>query len=122
MLTIGLGVCLHLYRVIFGDELALRYAVTPLTDLILLIPMAYAAVTGILSRPRMVFMNRAHMIVITAAIAYIALSVPLHLYVLFVLKDVSFYVHMAGYWFSYALLCAVYPMFVVMLRRLRFAN
>lgn len=122
MLTIAMGVCLHLCRVIVGDDLALRYAVTPLTDMILLIPMTYAAITGILSRPRMVFVNRPHMIAITAAIIYITASVPLHLYVLFVLKDVSFYVQMAGYWFSYVLLCAVYPMFLTMLWRLRFTN
>ena len=122
MLTIAMGVCLHLYRVIFGDELTLRYAVTPVTDLILLVPMTYAAIAGIARRRRMVFVNRPHMIAITAAIAYITLSVPLHLYVLLVLKDVSFYVRMAGPWFSYLLLCAVYPMFLAMLWRLRFKN
>ncbi len=122
LLTIAMGVCLHLYRVIFGDELTLRYAVTPVTDMILLVPMTYAAITGIASRPRMVFVNRPHMIAITAAIAYITLSVPLHLYVLLVMKDVGFYVAMAGSWFSYLLLCAVYPMFLGMLWRLRFKS
>jgi hypothetical protein len=106
--------------VIFGDELTLQYAVTPTTDLILLFPMTCAAITGILSRPRMVFVNRPHMIAITAAIAYITISVPLHLYVLFVLKDVSFYVHMAGMWFSYVLICVVYPLFLTMLWRVKF--
>jgi hypothetical protein len=60
------------------------------------------------------------MIAITAAIAYITISVPLHLYVLFVLKDVSFYVHMAGMWFSYVLICVVYPLFLTMLWRVKF--
>ena len=32
MLTISIGVVIHLYRVIFGDELTLRYVVTPTTD------------------------------------------------------------------------------------------
>ena len=48
MLTIAMGGGLHLYRVIFGDELTLRYVVTPTTDRILLVPMTYAAITGIL--------------------------------------------------------------------------
>jgi hypothetical protein len=48
MLTITMGVCLHLYRVIFGDDLTMRYVVTPTTDKILLVPMTYAAFTGIL--------------------------------------------------------------------------
>ena len=48
------------------------------------------------------------------------MSVPLHLYVLFVLGDVSFYVHMAGYWFSYLLLAVVYPMFLIMLSKVKY--
>ncbi len=61
----------------------------------------------------MLFVNRAHMIAVTAAIGYITFSVPLHLYVsCWCCRDVSFYVGMAGYWFSYLLLCAVYPMFL----------
>ena len=122
MLTIGLGVVMHVLRVIYGDEFALKYVITPTTDKILLVPMTYAAITGILSYRRMVFANRAHRIALTAALAYITLSVPLHLYVAFVLGDVSFYVHMAGYWFSYLLLCLVYPMFLFMLSRVRYKD
>ena len=36
------------------------------------------------------------------------------------LHDVSFYVHMAGYWFSYLLLVAVYPMFLIMLSKAKY--
>ena len=32
MLTISMGVFIHLYRVFFGDELNLRYVMTPSTD------------------------------------------------------------------------------------------
>jgi hypothetical protein len=120
MLTIVVGFGMHLYRVIFGDDLTLQYVVTPTSDLLLMIPMTYAAVTGILSYHRIVFANRVHKIALTASLAYIAASVPLHLYVLFVLQDVSFYVHMAGYWFSWILICAVYPAFLFMLWRVRY--
>ncbi len=120
MLTIALGFCLHLFRVLFGDAATLQYAVTPLTDAILMVPMTYAAITGILARPRMIFVNRAHMIAVTGAIGYLTISVPLHVYVLLVLEDVGFYVSMAGPWFSYLLLCLVYPVFLAMLWRLRF--
>jgi hypothetical protein len=122
MLTILLGFGLHLYRVIFGDDLTLRYVVTPTSDVLLMIPMTYAAVTGILSYRRMVFVNRPHRIVLTASLAYITLSVPLHLYVNFVLGDVSFYLRMAGYWFSYLLLCLVYPAFLFILSRVRYED
>src|SRR5690242_16753285 len=93
MLTILIGFGLHLFRVIFGDELTLQYAVTLRSDILLMIPMTYAAITGILSYRRMVFVNRLHKVALTASLAYITASVPLHLYVAFVLQDVSFYVH-----------------------------
>ena len=48
MLTISLGVLIHLYRVIFGDYLTMQYVMTPTTDKILLVPMTYAGITGIL--------------------------------------------------------------------------
>jgi hypothetical protein len=122
MLTIAVGFFLHLYRVVFGNDATLQYVVTQTTDLMLLIPMAYAAVTGILSYRRMVFANRPHKIAVTASLGYITASVPLHLYVLFVLRDVSFYVHMAGYWFSYLLICLVYPVFLTLFARLQYKN
>jgi hypothetical protein len=122
ILTIAIGFCMHLCRVIFADDLTLQYVVTLGSDILLMIPMTYAAVTGILSYRRMVFANRVHRIALTAALVYITASVPLHLYVVFVLGDVSFYVHMAGYWFSYLLLCLVYPAFLFMLSKVRFRN
>lgn len=87
-----------------------------------MIPMTYAAITGIVSYRRMVFANRLHKVALTASLAYITASVPLHLYVAFVLGDVSFYVHIAGYWFSYLLLIVVYPAFLTMLWRLQYRN
>jgi len=121
-LTILIGFGMHLYRVIFGDDLALQYVVTLESDMLLMIPMTYAAITGIAGYRRMVFVNRLHKIALTASLAYITASVPLHLYVAFVLGDVSFYVHMAGYWFSYFLLIVVYPAFLTMFTKLQYRN
>ncbi len=120
MLTIVIGFGMHLYRVIFGDDLALQYVVTRESDTLLMIPMTYAAITGILSYRRMRFVNRVHKIALTAVLVYITVSVPLHLYVALVTADVSFYVHMAGYWFSYLLLIVVYPTFLTMLWKLKY--
>lgn len=122
MLTILIGFGLHLFRVTFGDELTLQYAVTLQSDILLMIPMTYAAITGILSYRRMVFVNRVHKVALTASLAYITASVPLHLYVAFVLQDVSFYVHTAGYWFSWLLICLVYPAFLFMLWKVKYRN
>jgi hypothetical protein len=120
MLTIAIGFFLHLYRVIFGDDATLQYVVTQTTDILLMIPMTYASIAGILGYRRMRFVNRAHRIAITGSIAYITVSVPLHVYVTLVMQDVSGYVHMAGYWFSYLLLIVVYPLFLTMLWKLKY--
>ena len=120
MLTIAAGFCLHLYRVIFGDEMTLQHVMTATTDLLLLIPMTYAAIAGILSYRRMRFVNRPHRIAVTASLAYIAASVPLHVYFAGVRGNVDFYVDFFPAWFSYLLLCVVYPAFLVMLWRLRY--
>lgn len=122
MLTILSGFALHLYRVIFGDDLTLQYAVTPTTDMLLLIPMTYAAITGILTYRRMVFVNRVHQIALTASLVYITASVPLHFYVALVLQDVGVYVYMFGMWFSWLLICLVYPAFLYMLYRVRYED
>src|SRR6476620_8123891 len=86
MLTILIGFGMHLYRVIFGDDLTPQYAVTPTSDMLLMIPMTYAAIIGIWSYRRMVFASRVHKIALTASLVYITASVPLHLYVAFVLQ------------------------------------
>jgi len=122
MLTILIGFALHLYRVVFGDDLTLQFVVTPTTDMALMVPMTYAAISGILSYRRMVFVNRLHKSALTASLVYITISVPLHVYVLFVLGDVSFYVHMAGAWFSWLLICVVYPTFLTLFAKLHFRN
>ena len=120
MLTIAIGVFLHLYRVIFGDDATLQHVVTQTTDIILMVPMTCAAVTGIFGYRRMRFVNRAHRIAITASIVYITASVPLHIYVGLVLNNMDLYVRSAGYWFSYLLLIVVYPLFLTMLWTLKY--
>lgn len=121
MLTISLGVLIHLYRVIFGDDLTLKYALTLTTDRILLVPMTYAAVTGMLVYRRVRFANKPHRAFFTASLVYIAGSVPLHIYCSYVTKDLSLYVWFPV-WFSYLLLIAVYPAFLTMFWRLRYKD
>jgi hypothetical protein len=121
MLTISLGVVLHTCRVILGDELTLRYVVTVTTDRILLVPMTYAAITGILVWRRVRFVNKRHRALFTGSVIYIAGSVPLHIYLDYVIKDVSF-VAWFPMWFSYLLLIAVYPAFLTMFWRLRYKD
>ena len=67
VLTIGLG-----------DDFAMQYVVTPTTDKILLVPMTYAGITGImlLVQHRVRFANKRHRALFTGSVVYIAGSVP----------------------------------------------
>ncbi len=121
MLTISLGVVMHTYRVIFGDARTLQHVVTVTTDRILLVPMTYAAITGILVYRRVQFASKRHRALFTASVVYIAGSVPLHVYLDYVIRDVSF-VTWFPMWFSYLLLIAVYPVFLTMFWRLRYKD
>jgi hypothetical protein len=121
MLTIGMGVLLHLFRVAFGDELTLQYVLTRATDVALLVPMIYAAITGILVWRRVEFANRPHKVFFTWALVYIVLSVPLHVYFGVVKNDVGFYFDFFPVWFSY-LLFPFYAAMLTMFWRLRVRN
>jgi hypothetical protein len=122
MLTIAMGVGLHVYRVLFGDALTLEYVMTPTTDKVLLIPMTYAAIAGIVAYRRMVFVNKPHQVLITAAIVYIALSVPMHMYFGVIKGDVDFYVTFFPTWFSWFLLILPYPAFLTAFAKLHYKN
>jgi hypothetical protein len=122
MLTIAMGVGLHVYRVLFGDALTLQYVMTPSTDKLLLVPMTYAAIVGIVGYRRMAFANRPHKVLTTAAIVYIALSVPLHVYFGVIKNNVDFYVTFFAVWFSWFLLILPYPAFLTMFAKLHYKN
>jgi hypothetical protein len=123
MLTIGLGVVLHVLRVIYGDAWALRYAITPTTDRILLVPMTYAAVTGILllARHRVRFANKRQRALFTGSVVYIAGSVPLHIYCSYIIVDTTL-VTWFPMWFSWLLLIVVYPAFLTLFAKLQYRN
>ena len=123
MLTISIGVIWHLYRVIFGDDMTMRYMVTPTTDKILLVPMAYAGITGILLlvNHRVRFANKRHRALFTGSVVYIAGSVPLHVYCSYIIWDTTLMTWFPM-WFSWFLLILVYPVFLTMFSRLQYKN
>ncbi len=121
MLTIAMGVCLHVCRVTLGDETTLRYVVTVTTDRILLVPMTYAAITGIALWRRVIFANVIHRALFTASLVYIAGSVPLHIYFGVIRGDVTFYLSFFPVWFSY-LLFPFYAVLLTMFWRLRYKS
>jgi hypothetical protein len=123
MLTIALGVVIHLLRVIFGDDFAMDYVVTPTTDKILLVPMTYAGITGILllAHHRVRFANKRHQALFTGSVVYIAGSVPLHIYCSYIIRDTTLMTWFPM-WFSYFLLIVVYPAFLTLFAKLQYRN
>ncbi|MDP7738224.1 hypothetical protein [Mycobacterium paragordonae] len=119
MITIGLGVILHLDRVLLGDALALNHLVTVSSDRVLLVPMTYAAITGILVWRRVRFATKRGRAVFRASVVYIAGSVPLHVYISYISLNVAI-VTWFPMWFSYLLLIVVYPVFLTTFWRLRY--
>jgi hypothetical protein len=121
MLTIAMGFCMHICRVIFGDETTLQHVMTPTTDKVLLVPMTYAAVTGILVWRRVDFANTPHKMFFTWSLVYIAASVPMHIYFGVIKGNVDFYFDFFPVWFSY-LLFPFYTALLTMFWRLRYKN
>ncbi|WP_244892734.1 hypothetical protein [Mycobacterium asiaticum] len=121
MLTISLGVAMHVYRVIFGDALTLQHVMNVTNDRILLVPMTYAGIMGILVWRRVQFANKRHRALFTGSVVYIAGSVPLHVYCSYIVMDTTI-VTWFPMWFSYLLLIAVYPVFLTMFWRLRYKD
>ena len=121
MLTIAMGFCMHLFRVIFGDETTLQHVMTPTTDKVLLLPMTYAAITGILVWRRVDFVNTPHKVFFTWSLVYIAGSVPMHIYFGVIHGNVDFYFDFFPVWFSY-LLFPFYAALLTMFWRLRYRD
>lgn len=119
-LTIATGFYLHLSRIFLGDDILLAHILTRTFDRLLTIPMIYAAVTGILVYPRIIFANRPHRVAVTASLAYMTLSVPLHLWGSYLTDSVSVYTRTFPVWFSFLLL-VVYTVFMTLFVRLRIA-
>ena len=121
MLTIAMGGCMHICRVILGDETTLQHIMTPTTDKVLLVPMTYAAITGILVWRRVDFANTPHKVFFTWSLVYIAGSVPMHIYFGVIKNNVDFYFEFFPMWFSY-LPFPFYAALLTMFWRLRYKN
>lgn len=118
--TLVFGIYLHLTRLVFGDELLLRYLLTPTVDRIFSIPMTYAAITGLVGWRRLVFRGRAHRIASIVVLGIFVLSVPLHILSYFGNSMARF----AAFpmWYSFAEAAVLYPAFIVALWRIQFSQ
>src|SRR3954470_6146631 len=73
MITILTGLYVHITRLFLGDDLLVQHVVTLLFDKLLIMPMAYAAITGLLAWRQMQFRGVWHKLAIGWIILYITL-------------------------------------------------
>jgi hypothetical protein len=120
ILTILGGLYMHITRLFLGDDLLLRYVFTPLYDMVLTVPMIYAAVAGLLSWNRIQFHGTAHKIAHGLAWFYIALSIPMHIWYAY-LNNTTEYLRGFPLWWTIVLF-PVYTGIIVLMWRLRYKD
>jgi hypothetical protein len=79
ILVIATGFYLHLTRLFVGDDILIRYVLTPVFDQLFAIPMTLAGIAGIISWKQMEFRSRGHKIFIRFIVIYITASIPIHI-------------------------------------------
>ena len=109
---------------IFGDELTMQYVMTPTTDKILLVPMTYAAITGIL-----LLVHRRVRVRQQATQGALHRLGGLHRRQraaahLLLVHHLGHQLLMTWFpmWFSYFLLIVVYPAFLTLFWKLQYKN
>ena len=76
--TLITGIYLHLSVVFLGHELVVRHIATPKLDMLLAIPMTYAAIVSWIVWRRVVHPTRWHRFVYGVLAVYFTISIPFH--------------------------------------------
>lgn len=117
--TLLCGTYIHITRLVFGDELLLRYLVTPKFDHALSVLITYCALAGLASWKQMRFMSRAHKIFSGVVLGYFTISIPLHIVTYFTNSTKT--LTAVPKWWS-VFLMAYYPAAIVSLWRTRISS
>jgi hypothetical protein len=79
VLTLIVGLYIHVTRLVFGMDLLIKKVVTPRNDMLLAVPMAYTVLFGWLSWKRVLHPSKLHQIAFAAVLSYFTISLPLHI-------------------------------------------
>lgn len=79
ILTISVGLYLHISRLFLGDDLFIQHIFTPKFDTLLAFPMSYTGITGLLTWKQMKLNSTGHKWLMGFALFYIVGSIPLHI-------------------------------------------
>jgi hypothetical protein len=102
IITLIMGMYLHVTSLFIGRELLIRYVLTPSFDAVLAVPMTYAGIVGWLMWRRVVHPNRWHRLVYGFTIVYFTISIPIHVQT-FITQHTD-YILAFPWWYSYFIL------------------
>jgi len=102
VITLIMGMYLHVTSLFIGCELLLRYVLTPTFDAVLAVPMTYAGIVGWLLWRRVVHPNRWHRLIYGFTIVYFTISIPIHVQT-FITQRTD-YILAFPWWYSYFIL------------------
>ncbi len=114
------GIFLHTSRLLFGDESLRHSLLSPIADEIFAVPMAYAAIAGLVGWKSLKFRGHGHEIFSKVVLAFIAISVPLHVATYFGAPMSRFSVF--PMWYSLIEAAVAYPAFATGLALLQFRD
>jgi len=117
IITLIMGMYLHVTSLFIGRELLLRYILTPSFDAALAVPMTYAGIVGWLMWRRVIHPNRWHLVFYTFTILYFTISIPIHVQT-FITQRTD-YILAFPWWYSYFILVVQAGM-LVFIARLKF--
>jgi len=117
VITLIMGMYLHVTSLFIGRELLMRYVLTPSFDAVLAVPMTYAGIVGWLMWRRVVHPNRWHRLVYGFTIVYFTISIPIHVQT-FITQRTD-YILAFPWWYSYFILLVQLGM-LAFVGRLRF--
>lgn len=117
IVSLCLGILLHGARLILGNEIALRFVLRPWVDKILAILLILAASAGLLGWKRLRFTGPMHRKICLFILAFVIVSVPIHVATYFgapMSRLTRF-----PMWYSFIEALLLYPAFIVAIFRLR---
>jgi len=110
------GLYIHSTRLLFGIDMMRAHLLTPTVDVVFGLLLLYMATASIAAWRLVAFRNRAERFRHTVITIFVAISVPLHLSVLF--THSTAYTNLAPWWYSAAEL-PIFSVFIFVETRLR---
>ena len=84
VLTLIMGIYIHLTRLFIGTDLVIQKVITPELDMLLALPMFYTTLFGWLAWKRVSHPSKSHVVLFAAILVYFTISLPIHIRTYFI--------------------------------------